>query len=83
MRKQAKHYTMTTDAAYDDVMLGCIHQHGEAWLYRGVRWLLRRLFREGYTGGANGAGTGGKLNVGVHSFELWDRDGQLVAGDLG
>lgn len=67
---------MTVDTAYDEVMLGCIHQHGEGWLYRGLRWLLRKLFREGYRGKQN-------IHVGVHSFELWDSDGKLVAGDLG
>lgn len=76
VRKRAKQYTLTVDAAYDDVILGCIRQHGEGWLYRGLRWLLRGLFKEGYRGSRS-------INVGVHSFELWDADGQLVAGDLG
>mmetsp|Transcript_44427 Transcript_44427/g.128586 ORF Transcript_44427/g.128586 Transcript_44427/m.128586 type:complete len:336 (+) Transcript_44427:51-1058(+) len=76
VRKRAKQYTMTVDTAYDDVMLGCIRQHGEGWLYRGLRWLLRRLFKEGYRGSRS-------INVGVHSLELWSSDGELVAGDLG
>lgn len=76
VRKRAKRYTMTVDTAYDEVMLGCIHQHGEGWLYRGLRWLLRRLFKESYSGSRD-------IQVGVHSFELWDADGRLVAGDLG
>lgn len=76
VQKRAKQYTMTVDTAYDDVMLGCIHQHGEGWLYRGLRWLLRSLFKDGYTGRQD-------IHVGVHSFELWDSTGKLVAGDLG
>eukprot|EP00747_Dinoflagellata_sp_TGD_P168685 gnl/TRDRNA2_/TRDRNA2_195659_c0_seq1.p1 gnl/TRDRNA2_/TRDRNA2_195659_c0~~gnl/TRDRNA2_/TRDRNA2_195659_c0_seq1.p1 ORF type:complete len:329 (-),score=66.83 gnl/TRDRNA2_/TRDRNA2_195659_c0_seq1:107-1093(-) len=76
VRKRAKHYTMTVDTAYDEVMLGCIWQHGEAWLYRGLRWLLRNLFKKGYKGSKG-------VPAGVHSFELWDSDGRLVAGDLG
>lgn len=76
VQKRAKHYTMTVDAAYDDVMLGCIRMHGEGWLYRGLRWLLRKLFKEGYQGKKD-------IQVGVHSFELWDANGDLVAGDLG
>mmetsp|Transcript_8977 Transcript_8977/g.14932 ORF Transcript_8977/g.14932 Transcript_8977/m.14932 type:complete len:331 (+) Transcript_8977:91-1083(+) len=76
VRKRAKRYTMTVDTAFDEVMLGCIWQHGEGWLYRGVRWLLRTLFQRGYTGSQD-------IHVGVHSFELWDSEGQLVAGDLG
>lgn len=76
VQKRAKRYTMTVDTAYDEVMLGCIWQHGEGWLYRGLRWTLRTLFKNGYTGSRD-------IHVGVHSFELWDSDGRLVAGDLG
>lgn len=76
VRKRAKQYSLTVDASYDEVMLGCIHMHGEGWLYRGLRWLLRGLFRRGYSGQRD-------FKVGVHSFELWDQDGRLVAGDLG
>lgn len=76
VRKRAKRYSMTVDTAYDEVILGCVHQHGEGWLYRGLRWLLRGLHRNSYQGSM-------MINVGVHSFELWDSDGQLVAGDLG
>lgn len=76
VRKRAKHYAMTVDAAFERVMLGCIHQHGEGWLYRGLRCSLRALFKNGYTGCRG-------IHVGVHSFELWDDSGELVAGDLG
>jgi leucyl/phenylalanyl-tRNA--protein transferase len=77
VRKRGKQYTLTTDAAFDDVVLQCVRQHGEAWLYRGLRWLLRRVFAGGVKRDADG------VNVGVHTFELWDSDGRLVAGDLG
>lgn len=76
VRKRAKKYTLTVDTAYDEVMLGCVRMHGEGWLYRGLRWLLRGLSQRGYTGGR-------EFRVGVHSFELWDEAGRLVAGDLG
>lgn len=76
VRRHAKDYTMTVDTAFDDVLLGCIRMHGEAWLHRGYRWLLRTLVKDGYTGTR-------QLRFGVHSFELWDSKGQLVAGDLG
>mmetsp|Transcript_75999 Transcript_75999/g.219478 ORF Transcript_75999/g.219478 Transcript_75999/m.219478 type:complete len:323 (-) Transcript_75999:130-1098(-) len=75
-RKRAKRYSMTVDTAYDEVILNCIKMHGEGWLYRGLRALLRRLFNVGYRGKSD-------IHVGVHSFELWDSDGRLVAGDLG
>lgn len=74
--KLARHYTITIDTAFDDVMLGCIRQHGEGWLYRGVRWILRTLRKEGYTGHRS-------VPLEPHSFELWDGEGRLVAGDLG
>merc|ERR1719221_1661963 len=77
VRKRARHYTLTVDTAYDEVMLGCIRQHGEGWLYRGIRWTLRRLRKTGYTG------RHGSIHVAPCSFELWDANGALVAGDLG
>jgi len=76
VRKRAKNYIMTIDTAYDDVMLGCIRQHGEAWLYRGQRCLHRKLRQDGYTGSRG-------ISIAMHSIELWDKSGQLVAGDLG
>lgn len=76
VRKRAKLYTMTVDTAYDEVLLGCVRQHGEGWLYRGVRWMLRKLHQDGYKGPK-------QIHVGAHSIELWDSEGRLVAGDLG
>lgn len=75
VRKKAKGYSMTVDTALDDVILGCVRMHGEAWLFRGLRWLLRKLFKEGYQGTRD-------IQVGVHTFELWE-GGELVAGELG
>lgn len=75
-RKRSKNFTMTVDAAYDDVILGCIRQHGEGWLYRGERWVLRKLRQDGYTGDRD-------VRFMAHSFELWNEKGELVAGDLG
>jgi len=76
VRKRAGRYSLTIDAAYDEVLLGCLQQHGEAWLYRGIRWVLRKLRAEGYTGNKN-------IDFAIRSFELWDANGKLVAGDLG
>ena len=88
VKKNAKKYTMTTDAAFDEVLLGCIQQHGEGWLYRGERWLLRRIFKaqqlkKMIAERKNIEEEVDPTNSGVHSFELWDGQGQLVAGDLG
>merc|ERR1712232_892096 len=76
VRKRAKRYTMTLDTAFDEVLLGCVRQHGEAWLYRGVRWVLRTLWQKSYKDDH-------KIHFSIHTFELWDNDGRLVAGDLG
>jgi len=75
-RKRARHYTLTMDVAYEDVMLECIHLHGEGWLYRGERSVLRRLRKHGYTGSKD-------IKFATRSFELWNKKGELVAGDLG
>uniref|UniRef100_A0A7S4SEX1 Arginyltransferase n=1 Tax=Alexandrium monilatum TaxID=311494 RepID=A0A7S4SEX1_9DINO len=80
VRRRAKQYTMTVDKAFDDVLLGCVRMHGEAWLYRGCRWVLRTLFHECRRPGTPDPGAAG---VSVHSFELWDGEGKLVAGDIG
>mmetsp|Transcript_93451 Transcript_93451/g.296489 ORF Transcript_93451/g.296489 Transcript_93451/m.296489 type:complete len:361 (+) Transcript_93451:1053-2135(+) len=76
-RRRAGRYVVTMDAAFEEVLLGCVRMHGEAWLFRGLRSLLRSMF--GRTLPCSGAGRG----VSLHSFELWDADGQLVAGELG
>jgi len=76
VRRRARNYSLTVDEAYDDVMRGCIECHGEAWLHRGLRWLLRKLRKEGYQGDKS-------INLKLRSFELWDKHGKLVAGDLG
>mmetsp|Transcript_116326 Transcript_116326/g.336023 ORF Transcript_116326/g.336023 Transcript_116326/m.336023 type:complete len:444 (-) Transcript_116326:116-1447(-) len=76
IRKFAKHYHVTADTAFDQVLLGCIRIHGEDWLFRGLRAVLRDVFDHGYLGTRD-------VNVSVHTFELWDKGGRLVAGDLG
>lgn len=76
VRKRAKRYSLTVDAAYDDVLLGCVRHHGEGWLFRGMRCLLRHLRQRGYTGSKG-------IRIATHSIELWDEHGELVAGDLG
>merc|ERR1719336_1347049 len=38
--------------------------------------MIRSLFTNGYAGARD-------IRVEVHSFELWDAEGHLVAGDIG
>jgi len=78
VRKRAKTHRLTVDAAFDDVMLGIVQQHSEDWFFRAERWVLRSLFH-----GEGARLTSADRAVTIHSFELWDSEGKLVAGDLG
>ena len=71
VRKRCKNFTISTDAAFERVLEGCIKQHGEAWLYKPLREAFTRIHH-----------SGGMLGVTMNSFELWDGD-ELVAGEFG
>ena len=81
VKKHAKRYRITVDTAYNDVILQCIHQHGEGWLYRGCRKVLRALFTHGYKKCGGNDQRIIDANVGVHSVEMREAaTGRLVAG---
>jgi Leu/Phe-tRNA-protein transferase len=72
VRKRAKRFRVSSGACFDRVLQGCLAQHGENWLYPPIVELFQRLFCSGGAGG-----------VRMHSFEVWDEDGALVAGEVG
>ncbi|OQS02719.1 hypothetical protein THRCLA_04935 [Thraustotheca clavata] len=74
IRKKAKHYTLTFNTAYNDVVKGCHAQHGVAWLYPEVV--------EGFRGLLPGLWLSSTECIRLYSIELW-KDGVLVAGELG
>lgn len=43
VRKRAHKYTMTVDNAFDEVMAGCLEQHGVSWLYPPLRDAFAKL----------------------------------------
>eukprot|EP01062_Namystynia_karyoxenos_P026104 TRINITY_DN2039_c0_g1_i1.p1 TRINITY_DN2039_c0_g1~~TRINITY_DN2039_c0_g1_i1.p1 ORF type:complete len:378 (+),score=76.10 TRINITY_DN2039_c0_g1_i1:83-1216(+) len=55
------------DTAFEEVLAGCVRYHGENWLYPPMREAMRELHRRGV----------------VHSCEVWNNAGELVAGELG
>ena len=42
-RRRAKRYRLSVGSAFDEVIDGCIEQHGESWLYPPIRSLLTSL----------------------------------------
>jgi len=76
-RKKSRRYHVTLDSAFGLVIEGCIEQHGESWLWPPMRDALLRLFEHGQS---NGLVPG---SAKLHSVELWNEEGDLVAGELG
>ena len=67
MRQSARRFTVTVDAAYDDVVAGCADPaRPGGWIDEGIQTAYRRLFESGD----------------VHSVEVW-RDGTLAGGLYG
>jgi len=71
-RKRSKRFTISVNQSFDGVFDGCVEQHGENWLHKPLRRVLKSIFDK--ADGLNG--------VRVHTMELWDENGQLVAGEL-
>mmetsp|Transcript_24166 Transcript_24166/g.65433 ORF Transcript_24166/g.65433 Transcript_24166/m.65433 type:complete len:458 (-) Transcript_24166:204-1577(-) len=125
-RKRSRAFTVSINRALDQVIEGCIEQHGQDWLHPPMRAIFTALFechrarttasrrsgahdsdlgtsqhRGNGRQGAQHSPPGGRGNVNggaqgedpltgwsapstrMASFELWDREGRLVAGELG
>lgn len=68
LRKSARHYTVTVDAAFDDVLARCADPaRPEGWIDGRVRAVYTELHRAGV----------------VHSVEAWTREGDLAGGLYG
>lgn len=68
LRKSSKHYRVSVDQAFEQVMDGCADPRREAgWIDDDIR----RVYRELHTAGV------------AHSVETWDREGRLVGGLYG
>ena len=83
--------SVSVDTDFDGVVAGCIRQHGHSWLYPPLIAALREMHAKGPVmpmGHASGGTTdrgeraGGGL-VCMHSIEVFDGQGVLVAGELG
>jgi leucyl/phenylalanyl-tRNA--protein transferase len=65
LRKSAKRYTVTFDAAFDDVVAACADPRREGgWIDDPMRAAYRDLFERGH----------------AHSVEAWDAEGRLSGG---
>ncbi|MGO4956881.1 leucyl/phenylalanyl-tRNA--protein transferase [Luteococcus sp. OSA5] len=68
LRKSAKRYVTTVDAAFDEVLEGCADpQRPHGWIDDDIRRVYTRLHQRGF----------------AHSVETWDADGNLVGGLYG
>ena len=72
IRKKSREYELSVDQDFEGVIRGCRKQHGMNWLYPEVVKSFRLMFR-----------TKSDDDVTIHSVELWDKKGHLVAGELG
>jgi Leu/Phe-tRNA-protein transferase len=91
VRKRSKRFDVTCDTNFEQVVEGCLRQHGANWLQPPIVEAFRRIFL-----------SGGMCGVRVHSFEVWIADGleggtpnqtaaaaaegtaaRLVAGEIG
>ena len=70
-KKKAKHFHLSVDMCFDDVVNGCIRQHGQNWLYPPMVKTLKHIHQSPSARG-----------VRVHSFEIWEEE-DLVGGELG
>ncbi len=68
LRKQAKRYVTTVDAAFDDVLAQCADPHRDgSWIDERIASVYAELHRSGI----------------AHSVETWAADGNLVGGLYG
>ena len=72
-RKKSRGYEISVDQDFEGVIRGCRKQHGYNWLYPEVVKSFRLMFRTRTD----------KDDLTIHSVELWDEKGNLVAGELG
>lgn len=86
-KKRSRKYKLTVNASYPEVVLGCIEQHGESWLWPPMREALQALWQAGCEddlADVSGADPASRpLPVRLKSIELRTEDGRLVAGELG
>lgn len=88
-RKKAKKYSVTVNKAFDEVIIGCQHQHGDrCWLYPPLVKAFKEVNQRGHVNAEvfedkGRRSTGRACPVRIYSIEVWDSDKMLVAGELG
>lgn len=81
-RKKARGFRLSLNQSFDRVVKECQRQHGAVcWLYPKLVRAFATLHRSGYD--AQSSSHNRAIPVRVHSVEVWDIEGTLVAGELG
>ena len=92
-RKKAKNFSLTINQCFERVVSGCRIQHGINWLYPPIVNAFKEINKR--TIETNGHGVDaflvdnstnkrcGTTQVRLYSVEIWDTNGDLVAGELG
>ncbi len=77
-RKKAKNFTFTVDTCFELVCAKIIGQHGAGWFFPPLVNTFILMHRSNESGGS------GVLHKStLHSIEIWDSEGKLVAGEVG
>jgi Leu/Phe-tRNA-protein transferase len=88
-RKKARRFNLTVNKAFDRVITGCQRQHGNrCWLYPPLVDAFKEINLRGKVDAEvfqdNGKSSTGRVcPVRLYSIEIWDLEGELVAGELG
>ena len=85
-RRAVRHgYTLTAgDHAFDEVVGGCLRQHGSAsWLHPPLRVAFTAMRKQDREKAASGSAGGGEGDARLCCFALWSPEGKLVAGEFG
>mmetsp|Transcript_52359 Transcript_52359/g.78242 ORF Transcript_52359/g.78242 Transcript_52359/m.78242 type:complete len:368 (-) Transcript_52359:37-1140(-) len=82
-RKKAHKFNITFNKAFDQVVQNCHEQHEHCWLHPPLVQAFRIIWDQHPNGVRAILENRRACSVRIYSTEVWDTDGNLVAGELG